>query len=125
MSKFVETVLAQLNQPEAQAQQESVENFVAEAIIETELQIGNYEAQLKKDELQLKKAKNALTKATEALEKAKFTQCKDYDSYIELRNDKEEEQYNAQSNVNNAENEIVSTKAQIEKFQAILADLQS
>ncbi len=123
-SKFVTTVLANLNKSEQQVQKESVETFVEDATIECKTQIATLETfVLPKAKLDLQRAENSLDKAKKAFEVVRFSTATDFEKYVENREKAEDKIDAAQSVVNSVKEEIAEAERQLVKYQDVLADL--
>jgi hypothetical protein len=123
-TKFVTTVLANLNKTEKELQKESVESFVEDATIECNTQISHLEtAVLPKAKLDLTRAENKLTKAKKAYDVVRFSTATNFEQYVQNREKAEDEIESAQNSVNSVKEEITEAERQLAKYQEVLADL--
>lgn len=124
MSKFVTTVLANLNKSEDVKQQEAVQAFVDDAVIEVNTQIAQLETStLPSLKLKLTREQKSLEKAQKAFETAKFSTSYSFESYLQNRSYAKNEVENVQDNISDIEAEVKNTESQIAEFKEILTDL--
>lgn len=124
MSKFVTTVLANLNKSEDVKQQEAVQAFVDDAVIEVNTQIAQLETStLPSLKLKLTREQKSLEKAQKAFETAKFSTAYSFEGYLQNRSYAKNEVENVQDNISDIEAEVKNTESQIAEFKEILTDL--
>lgn len=124
---FVQKVLGTLNKTEKQKQQESVEEFVKDAIIETQSQISTLEvSELAKANLELERAQNALNKAKSAKEAVKYSIPDSglFEDYFYQQEQARKSVYNAEQNVKSKEAAIEVINSKLEVFKEILETLK-
>lgn len=122
---FVDRAMQDLNKSEKDLQKEKVEDFVAQAQIDAETQIGLLKtSELPGLQLKLKKANNSLDKAQKEYEKARFSLATDFKRYVENRQRAKDNVEEATEYVSTIEAEIKAKQYQLASFEEILVDLQ-
>jgi len=123
---FKQKVLKGLNKTEKERQEEAVQTFIDDSIIECETQIALLETSyLPKAQNELKRANNSLDKAKKAYEDVKFSTYPSFEEYVEAREDALDNIDDAEGRVKSAENDIENINKQIAKFKEILSDLSN
>jgi len=123
---FKQKVLKGLNKTEKERQEEAVQTFIDDSIIECETQIALLEtSSLPKAQNELKRANNSLEKAKKLYEEQKFSTASNFEEYVEAREIAEDHLSYCEDNVKKAENDIQNINKQIAKFKEILSDLSN
>lgn len=124
MSKFVTTVLANLNKSEDVKQQEFVQSFVDDAVIEVNTQIAQLSTStLPSLKLKLTREQKSLEKAQKAFEVAKYSTASNFEQYLQNRSYAKNNVADVKDNIADIQAEITQTEAQLTEFQEILKDL--
>lgn len=124
LSNFTSRVLKDLNKTEKQIQEESVENFRLDAIIDTKMCISTLEtATIPRLNNDLIRAQRSLEIAEKDYEKAKFSTANNYNIYLSNRNAALGDIRGFTDNVSYVKSQIREEEKQLAMYKEILADL--
>lgn len=124
LSNFTSRVLKDLNKTEKQLQEESVENFRLDAIIDTKMCISTLEtATIPRLNNDLIRAQRNLETAEKEYEKARFSTANNYNTYLSNRNAALGDIRGFTDNVSYVKSQIREEEKQLAMYKEILADL--
>jgi hypothetical protein len=118
-ANFVTKVLASFNKTEAQKQQESVERFLENSVIDCQEQISTRDADIKRADVAITRANTELSRAEANLETSKFSVASNFEEYIKILNVARQKVSQAKFEVSVAE----KNKAVLEAERATLVEV--
>jgi hypothetical protein len=126
LNNFVNRVLSSLNKTDAQKQQESVERFLENAVIDCQEQISLREADIQRKEVSIRRAQQNLANAEKDLENARFSIPADgnFSSYVDGINKAKEVLERCSGACLNVEFEKELLEEEITSLKEILATFQ-
>lgn len=124
LSNFTSRVLKDLNKTEKQIQEESVENFRLDAIIDTKMCISTLEtATIPRLNNDLIRAQRNLETAEKDYEKTRFSTANNYNTYLSNRNSALGDIRGFTDDVSYVKSQIREEEKQLAMYKEILADL--
>ena len=124
LSNFTSRVLKDLNKTEKQLQEESVENFRLDAIIDTKMCISTLEtATIPRLNNDLIRAQRNLETAENDYEKTRFSTANNYNTYLSNRNSALGDIRGFTDDVSYVKSQIREEEKQLAMYKEILADL--
>lgn len=124
VANFTRRALQDLNKTEKQLQEEKVENFRLDALIDTKMCISTLEtASIPRLNNDLVKAQRTLEVAEADYEKARFSTAHNYNAYLANRNSALDNIRYAKKSISEVESQIRAEETQLAIYKQVLTDL--
>lgn len=125
MSKFVAENLKKFNKTEAEQQQEKIERFIEDSIIEAETQIAIVRtSQIPHLQNELKRLEVNLKRAQQKYEESRFALASSFSTYVEKRENALDLIEEAESAIQSKKHEIQTAENTLKSLESILGDLK-
>lgn len=125
MSKFVAENLKKFNKTEAEQQQEKIERFVEDSIIEAETQIAIVKtSRIPHLQNELKRLEINLKRAHQNYEESRFATASSFSSYVEKRENALDLIESAESTIQVKKQQIQEAENELRSLESILGDLK-